>query len=73
MSGLSVLSYFKPSLVSTCPGRLLYSMGRKNSKLFMLLTSFLIIILLLSVPLFTWAGKPPEIELAPNKAKGLQV
>lgn len=65
MSGLSVFSYFKPSLAFTCLGRLLCFMGRKNCKPYKLFNSFLIITLLLSAPLSAWAEKPSGIDLTP--------
>ena len=65
MSGLPVYTYLKPSKVFTCLGRLLCFMGRKISKPYMLFTSHLIIILLLSFPFSAWAEKSSGIDLTP--------
>ena len=64
MSGLAVFTHLKSSQVFTCLGKLLCFVGSKNSKSFIHIILYLVIVLLLSVPQARAEGTS-KIELTP--------
>ena len=72
MSGLPVLAYLKSSQVSTYPGRLLYLIRSKSIKAFIPFFLHLVVIIILTVPFFSWAEEPSRIELTPEEKAWLE-
>ena len=71
MSGLAVFTHLKSSQVSRCLGRLLCFVGSKNSKSFIHIILYLVIVLLLSVPQARAEGTS-KIELTPEEQAWLK-
>jgi len=72
MSGLPVVAYLKSSQVSTYPGRLLYLIRSKSIKAFIPFFLHLVVIIILTVPFFSWAEEPSRIELTPEEKAWLE-